>query len=214
LRKPSVIIDSREASTAQYIADVLNSRLETEITKLDAGDYLFSNGVAVERKAGLNLYHDLLNSHLFEQLEVMCELYEKPVLLIENLDLSRVLPKNVAAVCRGGLVTVLLNWRKVKLLFTSNEKDTAYYLTRIALRLGSRGVKPPPRFIRKGQTSNEMRSFMLQCIRGIGPKTAEKVLKKYPTFALLSEASLAELKEVLGSKTSQVLYNVFHEVKE
>jgi len=212
--KPSVIIDSREASTARYIADMLKSKLETEIMKLDAGDYLFSNGVAVERKAGLNLYNDLITNHLFEQLEAMCELYEKPVLLVEGLDLSRVFPRDVAAVCRGGLVTVLVNWRKVKLLFTSDEKDTAYYLTRIALRLGPRGVKPPPRFIRKGHTPKEMRSFMLQCIRGVGPKTAEKVLKKYPTFASLSEANLAELRKVLGSKASRVLYNVFHEVKE
>jgi len=211
---PSIIIDSREASQAEYIVQQLKKKIPVLIKKLDAADYLFNNNVAVERKSGLNLYQDIISRRLFEQLENMCELYHKPILLIENLNLSQQFYRNIAAVCRGALVTILLNWRTIRILFTSDEKDTVNFLIRLALRLGVRGSKPIPRCIKKGIAVNEIRSYMLQCIRGIGPKKAEQILKRFNTFDDLSRASLSDFEEILTKKISRVLYNIFHEVRK
>jgi len=211
---PNVIVDTREASQAQYIVNQLRKKIPVSFEKLDAADYLFNNDVAVERKSGLNLYQDIISRRLFEQLQNMCELYQKPILLIENLNLSQQFYQNIAAVCRGALVTILLNWRKIRILFTSDEKDTVNFLIRLALRLGIRGSKPIPRCIKKSIAIDEIRSYMLQCIRGIGPKKAEQILKRFNTFNDLSRANLDDLEEILTKKTSRVLYNVFHEVRK
>jgi len=68
LSKVWLIVDSREAAAQPDIIAKLERRFVVEKKFLSSGDYLFSNGVCVERKTGLNFYQDVINGHLFEQL--------------------------------------------------------------------------------------------------------------------------------------------------
>lgn len=201
-----IIIDSNEAVKCAEIKDYLSQRFNVRVQHLDAGDYLFGSGICVERKTGLNFYQDVVSRHLWEQLEKLVNLYEKPVLMLE--DLSEVSRYDFAPIVHGALIS-LINWKKLKILTTLDAKDSKALLSRLAVYAGPRGEKPVPSFVRKGHSSKEVRAFMLQCIRGIGPKMSSKVLAEYSTFEQLIKAEKAELTRLIG-KAGAKLYNVLH----
>ncbi len=56
-----------------------------------------------------------------------------------------------------------------------------------------------------------MYKSVLDDVKGLGPKSRMKLLRKYKTIAKIRELSLEELKSVLSSKTAEELYNKLRE---
>ena len=52
---------------------------------------------------------------------------------------------------------------------------------------------------------------VLDDVKGLGPKSRVKLLRKYKTIANIKTLSLDELKSVLNSKTAEELYNKLRE---
>jgi len=206
-----LLIDSNEAAvSAPDIAKKLRARFKVKIQHLDTGDYWFNNGICIERKTGMNFYQDILNRHLFEQLEGLCEVNEKPILLIEGLDYKKY--PQIEPVVRGAIRVLLFSWKNLKLMFTKDEEDTRRFLYGVAKYAGPTGNKPPPMFIKKAYTPREMRIFMLQCIKGVGQKTSRRVWVQFQTWERLLSATIEELSSIPGITRTQVhrIYKALH----
>ncbi|RLF65215.1 MAG: hypothetical protein DRN26_05760 [Thermoplasmata archaeon] len=204
----SIIIDSREANLSKTIYEKLCKTFNVQVLYLPAGDYLLADGVAVERKTGAGFYSDLISGRLWEQLNKLCECYQKPIVLIEGLEYNGRL-REAASVCRAGISTILLHWRKIRLLFTKDENETVYYLKYLTSRISNpkKKIYVPP-FVKKSRKPSEIRSYMLQCISGIGPKAAQRILEKFPTLEKLCLAKEEDLKKVVPRSKLPILVKV------
>ena len=85
VEQPTIIVDSREASTAPKIVKGLKEHgAEISIRVLEKGDYIISDLCAFERKTVHDFVYTLTRRYLFEQLFKLKEIYAKPFMIIEG----------------------------------------------------------------------------------------------------------------------------------
>ena len=189
-------IDSREPD--DIVRLLKRENLAIEVKTIPSGDYVFGE-VAIERKAILDLISSVTTGdrHFWNQLETMKNTYTIPILLIEG-------PINHRdRIVMGILTTVILFW-KYQTIFTKDKEDTAKWIADLFTKygVGKTGRIPPPAVIRAA-TPKQIKWAMLQCIKGIGPKTANKILETTPDIfsALYHPHDLkTHLKQIKGLK--------------
>lgn len=207
----TIYIDSREAVSAPQIAEALKNRFPTSIEKLDVGDYYYPIEICVERKTAANLYHDIMAKTFFEQLKRFIDNIQHPILLIEG-DYTYY---NISGVCWGVIISLLYSRPKLKLMFTDGYKGTIDFLRRLAVYTGPSGRVPPPSVVQKARTPEEIRRYMLQCIRGVGNKVSRRILDKYE-FRELGTIAPQELRRIPGVTVpiSNLLNEVFNKKRK
>ncbi len=83
--EPTIIVDSREASSAAKIVKGLVERgVNIKTETLEKGDYILSDQCAVERKTVHDFVYTLTRRYLFEQLFRLKEAYPKSLVLLEG----------------------------------------------------------------------------------------------------------------------------------
>jgi len=211
MNNPSVIMDSNEAAMQPSIAEYLKRYCGVTIKNLSRGDYAFGSGFAVERKTVLNLFNDISTRHLWDQLPGFVEIYEKPIMLIENFGcgLDNSSEKRVM-----GVIFSLLNpegfGKKLKLLFSTNKKETKRWLRALANYGGPTGNKPLPSFVKNEINPYDIRKYMVCCVSGIGKGGSHKIWGKYANFDELVGAPKESLMKVVGRKSGLRLYRALH----
>src|SRR4030043_2125945 len=84
-QQPTIIIDSREASTAAKIVKGLKERgVNIRTEQLEKGDYILSDVCAVERKTVQDFVYTLTPRYLFEQMFRLKDAYPKALILLEG----------------------------------------------------------------------------------------------------------------------------------
>jgi ERCC4-type nuclease len=103
--EPTIIVDSREASSAGKVVKGLRERgVNVKIEVLEKGDYVLSDVCAVERKRVQDFVYTLTHRYLFEQLFKLKEAYPKALILLEGYmpiiyKFSRIKPEAVWGAC-------------------------------------------------------------------------------------------------------------------
>lgn len=64
------------------------------------------------------------------------------------------------------------------------------------------------KFHREKRSKNQIKSELE--IKGIGPKTQEKLLKKFKSVKRIKQLEIEKLEEVIGKEKSKILYDYFH----
>ena len=83
--EPTIIVDSREASSAQKIVKGLVEKgVNVKTEKLEKGDYILSDQCAVERKTVNDFVYTLTRRYLFEQLFRLKDVYPKSLIVLEG----------------------------------------------------------------------------------------------------------------------------------
>src|SRR4030065_1439411 len=83
--EPTIIVDSREASSAAKIVKGLVERgVKVKTEPLEKGDYILSDQCAVERKTVQDFFYTLTRRYLFEQLFRLKDVYPKSFILLEG----------------------------------------------------------------------------------------------------------------------------------
>lgn len=175
-----IIVDSREASKARKIVECikrLGSRIE--IGKLEAGDYVVSEDVGVERKTVSDFVSTLTRRDLFEQLFVLKEVYPRPVLVLEGrlglvskyskIHVNSVLGA-LAAVARSGIAVVP----------TPDSESTArllYFMARQEQVEEKKHVTVRP--VKKFSSLEEEQIFFLAGLPKIGRERAISILRAF-----------------------------------
>lgn len=210
--KPTIIIDTREASAAPKIIKGLTELgTQIQLETLQKGDYIISDQVAIERKTVHDFVYTLTRRFLFEQLFKLKEVYTKPFILIEGYmpivyKFSKIQPASV-----WGAMFALAK-QGINMIHTNSYKETIDFLY-IAAKQEQIVEKRAPVIhpIKPTETLQDQQVFFLASLPVIGREKAISLLESYqtPINALLNVDNWKKeaygLGPIITEKVKQVL---------
>jgi len=130
--------------------------------------------------------------------------YKSKLLILEgkNFEVLKETKINPNAV-RGMILSISLDFN-IPIIFTKDEEDTAKFL----ISLAKRQLKHKTEFTlhsRKPATLKEQKQYIIESFPNIGPKNAEKLLKKFGSVKNIINASEEELKDAVGKKAESII---------
>ncbi len=217
VEQPTIIVDSREASTAPKIIKGLKEHgAEISIQVLEKGDYIISDLCAFERKTVHDFVYTLTRRYLFEQLFKLKEVYVKPFILIEGYlpiiyKFSKIQPSSVwgamFAIAKQGIYMIHTNSYKetIDFLYTAARQEQI-----VEKRI------PVVHPVKKTETLAEAQIFFMASLPNIGREKAIALLKSYqaPLNALINVDQWSKDVHGLGPKITEKVKRVIHEPYE
>jgi len=199
-----VVADERERPSG--IPELLRAfGLQVEYRMLDVGDYIVSPKCAVERKQERDFLKSLYSGRLFDQVHRLCEVYSHPVLLVES-EMPSIAKQMTKPRAFWGALTTLTFQYGLSIFFTAEAQQTADFI--YTLTKHKYFAKPKGPFIQKKPKTVSLEKAQLSLVSnlpGIGPKLADRALKRFETVRKVFSASIAELSSVdgIGRKKSE-----------
>jgi Fanconi anemia group M protein len=210
--QPTIIIDTREATTAPKITKGLTEHgANIKLEALQKGDYIISDQVAIERKTVNDFVYTLTRRFLFDQLFKLKEAYQKPFILIEGYmpivyKYSRIQPASVW----GAMFT--LAKQGINMIHTNSHKETIDFLYTAAKQEQTTEKHTPVIHpIKLNETLQDQQIFFLASLPNIGREKAISLLDSYqtPLNALLNVENWKKqaygLGPIITEKVKQVL---------
>ena len=176
-----VIIDANEAAMCPVIKDLISHRFKVDIQPLKSADYVLSKqgkmkgSIGIERKTISDLTSSIMDGRLFHQIITLCDTYEYPVLLIEG----SLYPFATNSTLMGTYMTLVYSYKKLRIAHSRDMKGSAAFIKRSAIYLGPTGRVPPP-VMEKKDKPRDIKLAMLQVIKGVGAKVADRLLRQVP----------------------------------
>jgi ERCC4-type nuclease len=217
-QEPTIIVDGREASSAQKIVKGLTERgVNVQTATLEKGDYVLSDVCAVERKTVQDFVYTLTRRFLFEQLFRLKEVYPKSLILLEGYlpiiyKYSRIQP----AAVWGAMFNLARNG--IAIVNTTSWKETVDFLY-VAARQEQMVEKRAPTVhaFKKYDSTTDAQVYFIASLPNIGREKAISILKSYqtPINALVNVDDWSETVHGLGpiitGKVKEVLNSPFKE---
>jgi len=211
--QPTVIVDSREASSAPKIVKGLKELgAEIKIEALPKGDYVISDLCAIERKTVHDFVYTLTRRYLFEQLFMLKDVYVKPFILIEGyLPIIYKFSKIQPAAVWGAMFA--LAKQGIFMIHTTSYKETIDFLYTAARQeqIVEKRV-PVVHPTKKIETLADAQIFFLASLPNIGREKAMAVLNSYqtPMNALINVGQWAKDVYGLGPKITERVRQVLN----
>ena len=216
--EPTIIVDSREASTAAKIVKGLIERgVKVRTETLEKGDYILSDQCAVERKTVTDFVYTLTRRYLFEQLFRLKDVYPKSLVLLEGYlpiiyKFSHIQPVAVW----GAMFNLAKNG--IAIVNTPSYKETVDFLY-VAARQEQIVEKRAPTVhaFKKTETLADAQVFFEASLPNIGREKATAILKSYrtPLNALINvddwSKTVYGLGPVISNKVKEVLSTPYEE---
>jgi ERCC4-type nuclease len=216
--QPIIIVDGREAGTAQKIVNGLAERGVTIKTEtLEKGDYVLSDVCAVERKTVQDFVYTLTRRYLFEQLFRLKEVYPKSLVLLEGyLPIVYKYRRIQPAAVWGAMFNLARNG--IPIINTTSYKETIDFLY-VAARQEQIVEKRAPivHAFKKVDSTTDAQVYFVASLPNIGREKAIAILKSYqtPINALINVDGWSEtvhgLGPVITGKAKEVLNSTFKE---
>jgi len=217
-QEPTIIVDSREASSAAKIVKGLIERgVKVETATLEKGDYILSDECAVERKTVNDFVYTLTRRYLFEQLFRLKDVYPKSLVLLEGYlpivyKFSHIQP----AAVWGALFNLAKNG--IAIINTASQKETIDFL-HVAARQEQLVEKriPTVHAFKKCETLTDSQVYFVASLPNIGREKAVTLLKSYqtPLNALINvddwSKTVHGLGPVISNRVKEVLNQPFKE---
>src|SRR5665647_591818 len=180
--EPTIIVDSREASSAEKIVKGLIERgVNVKTQKLEKGDYILSDECAVERKTVSDFVYTLTRRYLFEQIFTLKDAYPKSLVVLEGYlpiiyKYSNIHPSAVW----GAMFNLAKNG--VSLVNTSSYKETIDFLYAAARQEQIVEKRSPMvHAFKKCETLSDSQIYFVASLPSIGREKAVAILGAYQT---------------------------------
>jgi ERCC4-type nuclease len=180
--EPTIIVDSREASSAEKIVKGLIERgVNVKTQKLEKGDYILSDECAVERKTVSDFVYTLTRRYLFEQIFTLKDAYPKSLVVLEGYlpiiyKYSNIQPSAVW----GAMFNLAKNG--VSLVNTSSYKETIDFLYAAARQEQIVEKRSPVvHAFKKCETLSDSQIYFVASLPSIGREKAVAILGAYQT---------------------------------
>ena len=172
--------------------------------QLPVGDYVISDRVAIERKTVKDLVNSLKYGRLFDQAKRLKEAFERPFFLIEGD--WRALKFSKAGIGVPSAIASLQYDFQIGVLYAPSTEDAARVISFLTKReQGESKRRVPVKVQGKPPLSKleEWQRFLVQCLPGIGPALAERLLSRFGSVRAVYNASEVELAKVDGISESK-----------
>ena len=216
--EPTIIVDSREASSAKKIVkDLVEKGVTIKTQMLNKGDYVISDQCAIERKTVNDFVYTLTRRYLFDQLFLLKNVYPKALLVLEGYlpviyKYSSIQPQAVW----GAMFNLAKNG--VAIVNTGSCKETADFLYTAAKQEQIVEKKSPiVHAFKKCETLSDAQIFFIASLPNIGQEKATAILDTYqtPVNALMNVEQWAKTVNGLGpiitNKVKEVLSTAYKE---
>jgi Fanconi anemia group M protein len=209
--EPTIIIDSREASSAKKIVkELIEKGVEIKTQPLDKGDYIISDQCAVERKTVNDFVYTLTRRYLFEQVFLIKNAYPKALLILEGYlpviyKYSNIQPQAIW----GAMFNLAKNG--IAIINTSSHKETADFLYTAAKQEQIIEKRYPTiHAIKKCDTIADTQIYFIASLPNIGPEKATALLDVYqtPVNALMNVEQWSKTVNGLGPVITNKVKNV------
>ena len=211
-KQPTIIVDSREASSAEKVVNGLLERgVDVKRQLLEKGDYVISDQCAVERKTVRDFVYTLTRRYLFEQLFTLKDAYPKALIVLEGYlpiiyKFSNIQPSSIW----GAMFNLAKNG--VAIVNTANQKETVDFLYTAAKQEQIVEKRSPVvHAFKKCETVSDAQVYFVASLPSIGREKAEAILESYqtPLNALINAddwgKSVDGLGPVITNKVKEVL---------
>lgn len=196
LDKFSIYVDNRE-NTDLIKAFFRIDEIEVESKKLDVGDIVLSEQVAIERKAKVDFVNSIIDKRLFPQLIDLAKNYKRPVLILEgseNLFSIRNLNPNVI---RATLSAIAVDLR-MPIIYTNSIDETAQMVLTMVKRLNKEKKDISLVANKTAFSENEELEKFVSSIPKVNVSSAKAILAHFKTVKDLINASEKLLLECDG----------------
>jgi len=180
--EPTIIIDSREAGTAQKVVKGLIEKGVTIKTQmLEKGDYILSDQCAVERKTVNDFVYTLTRRYLFEQLFTLKDAYPKALIVLEGYlpiiyKYSGIQPQAIW----GAMFNLAKNG--IALINTASQKETIDFLYTAARQEQIVEKRSPTvHAFKNTETLADAQVYFVASLPSIGREKATAILESYQT---------------------------------
>jgi ERCC4-type nuclease len=218
--EPTIIVDSREASSAQKIVKGLVEKgVNVKTEMLEKGDYILSDQCAVERKTVNDFVYTLTRRFLFEQLFRLKEVYSKSLIVLEGYlpiiyKYSNIQPASVW----GAMFNLAKNG--IAIVNTASQKETIDFLYTAARQeqiIEKRSAVVHA--FKKCDTLSDAQVYFIASLPSIGREKATAILDSYqtPLNALINvddwEKAVHGLGPVITNRVKDVLSTPYKDKK-
>jgi ERCC4-type nuclease len=218
--EPTIIVDSREAGSAEKIVKGLIEKgvnIKTEM--LEKGDYILSDQCAVERKTVNDFVYTLTRRYLFEQLFRLKDVYPKSLIVLEGympiiFKYSNISPASIW----GAMFNLAKNG--IAIVSTSSYKETIDFLYTAARQeqiIEKRSAVVHA--FKKCDTLSDAQVYFVASLPSIGREKATAILDSYqtPLNALINvddwEKAVHGLGPVITNRVKDVLSTPYTDKK-
>jgi ERCC4-related helicase len=208
----TIYIDNRERG---FLVEELHDLGAKIIMKnLEVGDFILSDDVVAEKKEVNDFVASLLDRRLFTQAVEMKRNFDKPIIILEGSQKDLFSSRNINPnAIRSAIISLTLDYG-IPFIFSSNPKETAEYLYRIAFREQVKLKKEISlRGSRRTWPIERQQQFLLEGLPLVGANLATSLLKKFKNPKSVANATVDELKEIekLGPKKAELIRKIFDE---
>lgn len=202
--KTRIQIDIRERNSG--IGNILCEHgYEVEEQQLAVGDFVVED-LVIERKTVKDFQISIIDGRLFRQIYAMRHRYNRCLLIIEENAEETEDNIHINA-AQGALIQITSCWQ-VPYLFSQGASHTATLIEQI-IEQESISLEPNEHKTRWGykpRGEDRKRQYLLEGIRGIGPKRAKTLLLHFGTLRNIFNASSQELARVEGIHEALAVY--------
>ncbi|MFH0752819.1 MAG: DEAD/DEAH box helicase [archaeon] len=211
--KVMIYADTREASSG-ILKELSEIGTDVKIQQLNAGDFLISERVCVERKELNDFISSIIDKRLLQQIKALKDNFERPVLILEGMEDIYSIRKMHPNAIRGMLTTIAVDYG-IPILRTKDYKDTAAMLKIMAKHEQKGEVKDfGVRTERKPLTTKEQQEFIIESLPGVGPTLAKSLLREFKTVKnIINTEDLTRI-DKLGKKKSEEIQRILEEEYE
>ena len=186
-----IVVDERERSS-DVPSHLQCMGMNVEFRMLDVGDYVIGNRV-IERKTARDFMTSLFSGRLFDQARRLSEAYELPIMVVEGGIQEAIYGLSTPKVFWGALASLSLKFG-VRIFYTADTLQTSDLISVFAKQTLFRERKLPlvvkkPRI----ETVADAQLSIVENLPGIGPKLADRLLRRFGTLRRIFTASPIEL---------------------
>jgi Fanconi anemia group M protein len=219
--EPTIIVDSREASSAQKIVKGLFEKgVNVKTQMLEKGDYILSDQCAIERKTVNDFVYTLTRRYLFEQLFRLKDTYPKALIVLEGYlpiiyKYSNIQPQAIW----GAMFNLAKNG--IPLINTASHKETVDFLYTAAKQEQIIEKRSPTvHAFKKCDTLADAQVYFVASLPNIGGEKAKAILESYqtPINAIINvddwPKAVNGLGPVITNKVKEVLSTPYKESQQ
>lgn len=204
----TIITDHREFNGA-VVRELAKANCIVKPETLDAGDYVLSDRVAVERKEAGDFATSLIDGRLFAQARALRDAYTSPLFVVEGEGLFTA--RRISEDAIWSAIASLATDFRVGVLMTRDAAETARLLHAIARReqqgekrpLAVRGEKSP-------MGDDERLRYLIEGLPSVSAVLSRRLLERFGTVKGIVDARVEELMEVEG--VGPTIANAIHRI--
>jgi len=209
--KVKIIVDTRETASS-VVRELKNYNCDLKIQKLEVGDYIVSDRVAIERKSTEDFVASIIDGRLWKELIDLSTNYEIPILLLEGEPPQSNKRLHLNAIL-GALSSILIKFR-MPTIYSRDTADTARLLLAFAKKEqieAKRSIKL--RSEKAATNQSQVIERIVAGIPGIDLKRSQSILDHFKTLNnVFKQKNIDEFIKIegIGKKIARDILDISH----